>query len=77
MTLAQLNYLLALDQHQHFAQAAQACFVTQPTLSMQLQKLEEELGVTLFDRSKKPDDVPFTMVTDYHPLLWKRTSIKR
>lgn len=53
-TLTQLEYLLAVETHRHFARAAKACFVTQPTLSMQLQKLEEELGVTLFDRSKKP-----------------------
>lgn len=54
MTLTQLNYLLAVDNHRHFARAAEACFVTQPTLSMQIQKLEEELGVSLFDRSKHP-----------------------
>jgi len=53
-TLTQLEYVLAVHQHGHFAKAAQACFVTQPTLSMQLQKLEESLGVTIFDRSKKP-----------------------
>lgn len=54
MTLVQLEYLLAVDAHRHFATAAQHCFVTQPTLSMQLQKLEEELGVMLFDRSRVP-----------------------
>jgi len=54
MTLTQLNYLIAVDNHRHFARAAEACFVTQPTLSMQIQKLEEELGVLLFDRSKHP-----------------------
>lgn len=54
MTLTQLNYLLAVDNHRHFARAAEACFVTQPTLSMQIQKLEDELGVLLFDRSKHP-----------------------
>lgn len=54
MTITQLNYLLAVDNHRHFARAAEACFVTQPTLSMQIQKLEEELGVLLFDRSKHP-----------------------
>jgi LysR family hydrogen peroxide-inducible transcriptional activator len=53
-TLTQLEYMLAVHQYGHFAKAAEACFVTQPTLSMQLQKLEESLGVTLFDRSKKP-----------------------
>ncbi|SIT94556.1 hydrogen peroxide-inducible genes activator [Pontibacter indicus] len=54
MTLVQLEYLLAVDTHRHFATAAEHCFVTQPTLSMQLQKLEEELGVQVFDRSRVP-----------------------
>ncbi|RIJ43030.1 hydrogen peroxide-inducible genes activator [Pontibacter oryzae] len=54
MTLVQLEYLVAVDTHRHFANAAEHCFVTQPTLSMQLQKLEEELGVQLFDRSRVP-----------------------
>ncbi|MBC5775526.1 LysR family transcriptional regulator [Pontibacter sp. KCTC 32443] len=54
MTLVQLEYLIAVDTHRHFATAAEHCFVTQPTLSMQLQKLEEELGVQLFDRSRVP-----------------------
>lgn len=54
MTLVQLEYLLAVDTYRHFATAAEHCFVTQPTLSMQLQKLEEELGVQLFDRSRVP-----------------------
>jgi LysR family hydrogen peroxide-inducible transcriptional activator len=54
MTLVQLEYIIAVDTHRHFAAAANACFVTQPTLSMQIQKLEEELGVKIFDRSKQP-----------------------
>lgn len=54
MTLTQLEYLLAVDTYRHFATAAEKCFVTQPTLSMQLQKLEDELGVQLFDRSRVP-----------------------
>ena len=54
MTLQQLEYVIAVDNHRHFVKAAQACFVTQPTLSMMLQKLEEELGVLIFDRSKQP-----------------------
>lgn len=54
MTLTQLEYLVAVDTHRHFANAAAVCFVTQPTLSMQIQKLEKELGVKLFDRSKQP-----------------------
>lgn len=54
MTLTQLEYALAVNKFRHFGQAAKACHVTQPTLSMQLQKLEDELGVFLFDRSKSP-----------------------
>ncbi len=54
MTLTQLEYIVALDMHRHFVLAAEKCFVTQPTLSMQIQKLEEELGVRLFDRTKQP-----------------------
>lgn len=54
ITLTQLEYLLAIDTYRHFAKAADACLVTQPTLSMQLKKLEEELGVDIFDRSKQP-----------------------
>lgn len=54
MTFVQLEYLVAVDTHRHFAKAAAACFVTQPTLSMQLLKLEHELGMKIFDRSKQP-----------------------
>jgi len=54
MTLTQLEYIIALDAHRHFVLAAEKCFVTQPTLSMQIQKLEEELGVKIFDRTKQP-----------------------
>ena len=54
MTLLQLTYILALDRHRHFRLAAEACHVTQPSLSMQIQKLEEEIGVILFDRTVRP-----------------------
>jgi LysR family transcriptional regulator, hydrogen peroxide-inducible genes activator len=54
MTFVQLEYIIAVDTWRHFATAADHCFVTQPTLSMQIQKLEEELGIKLFDRSKQP-----------------------
>jgi LysR family transcriptional regulator, hydrogen peroxide-inducible genes activator len=54
MTYTQLQYLIAIDTHRHFGKAAESCFVTQPTMSMQIQKLEEELEVLIFDRSKKP-----------------------
>lgn len=54
MTLVQLEYVVALDRFRHFAIAANHCFVTQPTLSMQIHKLEQELGLKIFDRSKQP-----------------------
>ncbi|PHS61368.1 MAG: DNA-binding transcriptional regulator OxyR [Flavobacterium sp.] len=54
MTITQLKYVLAVAEHQNFTKAAAHVFVTQPTLSMQIQKLEEELSIKIFDRSKKP-----------------------
>ncbi len=54
MNLQQLEYLVALDTHRNFSQAAKSSFVTQPTLSMMVQKLEEELGLRIFDRDRKP-----------------------
>ncbi len=54
MTLVQLEYIVALDTYRSFVNAAEKCFVTQPTLSMQIQKLEEFLNVKIFDRSKQP-----------------------
>lgn len=54
MTFVQLEYIIAVDTWRHFATAADHCFITQPTLSMQIQKLEEELDIKIFDRSKQP-----------------------
>lgn len=54
MTITQLNYVLAVAEHLNFTVAAEKCYVTQPTLSMQIQKLEEELEIRIFDRNKKP-----------------------
>ncbi len=54
MNLQQLEYIIAVDNYRHFAKAAEKSFVTQPTLSMMIQKLEEELGIKIFDRSKQP-----------------------
>jgi len=54
MTITQLKYTLAVAKYGNFTTASEKCFVTQPTLSMQVQKLEEELGVTIFNRSTKP-----------------------
>lgn len=54
MTLTQLGYIVAVAQYRNFGAAAEASHVTQPTLSMQVQKLEEDLGVLIFDRSQQP-----------------------
>ncbi len=54
MTITQLQYVLAVAEHKNFTLAADKCFVTQPTLSMQIQKVEEELKIQIFDRTKKP-----------------------
>lgn len=54
MTITQLQYVLAIAEQKNFTKAAEKCFVTQPTLSTQIQKLEEELDVIIFNRNKKP-----------------------
>lgn len=54
MTLTQLEYIIAVDTYRSFVAAAEKCFVTQPTLSMQIQKLEESIGARIFDRSRQP-----------------------
>ncbi|MDR1543222.1 MAG: hydrogen peroxide-inducible genes activator [Prevotellaceae bacterium] len=54
MNIQQLEYLIAVDEARHFAKAADACFVTQPTLSTMIQRLEEELDAKIFDRTRHP-----------------------
>jgi len=54
ITLTQLEYIIAIDTHRNFARAADHCFVTQPTLSMQVKKLEGHFGIKIFDRQKQP-----------------------
>jgi LysR family transcriptional regulator, hydrogen peroxide-inducible genes activator len=54
MTITQLEYIVAVDTYKSFVMAAEKCFVTQPTLSMQVQKLEDMLGVKIFDRTRQP-----------------------
>ncbi|MEJ2162174.1 MAG: LysR substrate-binding domain-containing protein [Robiginitalea sp.] len=54
MTITQLQYVLAVAEYRNFTLAAEKCYVTQPTLSMQVQKLEDELDIQIFDRGKKP-----------------------
>ncbi len=59
MTITQLNYIIAVDLHKSFVKAAEHSHVTQSTLSMQIKKLEDSLGVLIFDRSKKPVQLTF------------------
>jgi len=54
MTIQQMEYIVALDTYRHFVKAAEHCFVTQPTLTMQVKKLEDEIGISIFDRKKTP-----------------------
>lgn len=54
MTIQQLEYVVALDTYRHFVTAANKCFVTQPTITLQVRKLEDEIGVQIFDRTKTP-----------------------
>jgi LysR family hydrogen peroxide-inducible transcriptional activator len=63
MTLTELRYIVAVAQKRHFGQAAQACFVSQPTLSIAIKKLEEELGIKLFERSSK-NEIRITEIGD-------------
>lgn len=54
MNLQQLQYIVAVDEHRHFLKASEACLITSATLSMMIKKLEQELDVVIFDRSKQP-----------------------
>lgn len=79
MTITQLQYVLAVAEHKNFTLAAEKCFVTQPTLSMQIQKVEEELGVLIFDRSKKPiqlTDIGLKIVNQAKNIVNESTRIK-
>ena len=58
MTLTELRYIVAVARERHFGRAAETCFVSQPTLSVAVKKLEDELGVTLFERG--PGEVSVT-----------------
>src|SRR5476651_2668983 len=79
MTITQLEYIVAVDTYRSFVLAAEKCFVTQPTLSMQVQKLEDTLGVKLFDRSKQPvvpTDIGVEVIAQARILLGEREKIK-
>ena len=54
MTIQQLRYIIAIEQYRHFGKAAEACDLTQPTLSLMVKKIEEELDVRIFDREAHP-----------------------
>ena len=72
ITLTQLEYVVAVDEFRHFATAADKCFVTQPTLSMQIKKLEDDLGVIIFDRSRQPvvpTDIGYKLIEQARTVL--------
>ncbi len=80
MTLTQLEYIVALDNFRHFVIAADKCSVTQPTLSMQIQKLEDELGIKIFDRSKQPvipTEIGNLVIAQAKNILLEATKIKQ
>lgn len=79
MTTVQLEYIVAVDTYRSFVTAADKCFVTQPTLSMQIQKLEDELNVKLFDRSKLPvvpTEIGTAVITQARTILKENSRIR-
>ena len=54
MNIQQLNYIIALDRYKNFTKASESCFITQATLSTMIRRLEDELGVIIFDRKANP-----------------------
>jgi len=79
MTIVQLEYIVAVYTYRSFVMAAEKCFVTQPTLSMQVQKLEDTLGVKLFDRSKQPvspTEIGIDIIAQARTLLAESEKIK-
>jgi LysR family hydrogen peroxide-inducible transcriptional activator len=79
MTITQLEYIVAVDTYRSFVMAAEKCFVTQPTLSMQVQKLEDTLGVKIFDRSKQPvipTEIGIEIIAQARILLGESEKIK-
>jgi len=79
MTITQLEYIVAVDTYKSFVLAAEKCFVTQPTLSMQVQKLEDMLGVKIFDRTRQPvtpTEVGMEIITQARIMLAESYKIK-
>lgn len=73
MNIQQLQYIVAVDEHRHFQRAAESCFVTPATLSMMIKKLEEELDIIIFDRSKQPvvpTDIGITIIEKAKTVLF-------
>lgn len=80
MTLTELRYIVAVDRYLHFGKAAEGCFVSQPTLSVAIKKLEEELGVTLFERGMqeiRPTAVGKKIIQQAQQLLEQAEVIKQ
>ncbi len=78
-TLIQLEYIVAIDSYKSFGKAAEHCFVTQPTLSMQVKKMEDYLGIKIFDRSKQPvltTELGATIITQARKVLAEADRIK-
>lgn len=79
MTLQQLEYIVAVEKYRHFLKAAEACYVRQPTLSMMIHKLEEELGVNIFDRNShpvKPTPIGTKIIDQAKIILYKASQLK-
>jgi LysR family hydrogen peroxide-inducible transcriptional activator len=80
MNLRDLKYLVAVADSRHFGHAAERCFVSQPTLSGQIKKLEQELGVTLFERTRRSvETTPLgeTIVAQARQVLEQAETLKR
>ena len=78
MTITQLEYIVAVHAYKSFSIAANYCFVTQPTLSMQIQKLEEELNIQIFEfcgRPYTPDARPPTLPSSYAAIQAARVAL--
>lgn len=79
MTLTELRYIVMLEKEQHFGRAAERCFVSQPTLSIAVKKLEDELGIAIFERTKtrvRPTPIGEKIVSQAQHILEQSTTIK-
>ena len=79
MTLTELRYIVAVARERHFGRAAAACFVSQPTLSIAVKKLEDELGVTLFERGPEITitDIGRQIIEQAQVVIEEASAIKR